>query len=175
MLQAIPSYDPHLDDENAITDIAWIKQLIVAVRTVRAEMNISPTKPLALLIHNADGSAISRVNANKPMLLAMAKLHDITLLKPNEKAPMSITKLIDGAELMLPMAGIVDKTTELTRLDKEINKLDTEIKRIESKLANENFISRAPDAVIAKEKEKLAAYQIDKEKLMDQYQVISKL
>ena len=88
---------------------------------------------------------------------------------------MSVTKLVDGAELLIPMAGLINKADELARLSKEIDRLDNEIKRIDGKLSNASFVDKAPEAVVAKEKEKRQNYQDDKMKLLDQYASIEKL
>jgi valyl-tRNA synthetase len=86
-----------------------------------------------------------------------------------------VTKIIDGAELLIPMAGLINKEDELARLAKEVAKIDGEISRIESKLANEGFVARAPEAVIAKEREKLDGYAEAKSKLIEQQAVIAAL
>lgn len=79
-----------------------------------------------------------------------------------------MTKIVDGAELLIPMAGLINKEDELARLAKEVAKIEGEIGRIESKLANEGFVARAPEAVIAKEREKLEGYAEAKAKLIEQ-------
>ena len=82
---------------------------------------------------------------------------------------------IDGAEVLIPMAGLIDKDAELARLAKEVAKVDVEIGKIESKLANEGFVARAPEAVIAKERERLVAFADAKTKLIEQQAVIAAL
>ena len=86
-----------------------------------------------------------------------------------------MTKIVDGAELLIPMAGLVDKDAELARLAKEVAKIDVEIERIETKLANEGFVARAPEAVIAKERERLESFAEAKTKLIEQQGVIAAL
>ncbi|MCX2956620.1 MAG: valyl-tRNA synthetase, partial [Candidatus Regiella insecticola] len=88
---------------------------------------------------------------------------------------ISLIKLVEGAEILIPMRGFLDKTSELDRLAKEMIKLDLEIERIEVKLANEDFIARAPQAVVSKERERLAACIQDKEKLLAQQTMIAEL
>jgi valyl-tRNA synthetase len=105
----------------------------------------------------------------------MARLESITVLPADEKGPVSVTKIIDGAELLIPMAGLIDKDAELARLAKEVAKVDVEIGKIESKLANEGFVARAPEAVIAKERERLVAFADAKTKLIEQQAVIAAL
>lgn len=175
MLQPFPAYDAALVDEAALADTEWLKQAIVAVRNIRAEMNIAPGKPLALLLRGASSDAVRRVNDNRSFLQTLARLESITVLPADDKGPVSVTKIIDGAELLIPMAGLIDKEAELARLAKEVAKVEAEIGRIEGKLANEGFVARAPEAVIAKEREKLEGYAEAKAKLIEQQAVISAL
>src|SRR5690606_36231050 len=116
MLQPFPQYDASQVDEAALADTEWLKQAIVAVRNIRAEMNIAPGKPLELLLRGCSEEAIRRVNDNRSFLLNLARLESITVLPADDKGPVSVTKIIDGAELLIPMAGLIDKETELARL-----------------------------------------------------------
>ncbi len=138
-------------------------------------MNIAPGKPLELLLRGCSNDAIRRVNDNRSFLLNLARLESITVLAADDKGPVSVAKIIDGAELLIPMAGLIDKDAELARLAKEVAKVEAEIGRIESKLSNEGFVARAPEAVIAKEREKLEGYAEAKTKLVEQQAVIAAL
>ncbi|WP_237387687.1 valine--tRNA ligase [Xenorhabdus sp. Sc-CR9] len=175
MLQSFPEFDPEKVDELALNDLEWIKEAIIAVRNIRAEMNIAPSKPLEVLLRDANDDAQRRVTENLNFIQAMGRLSAVTVLAAGEEAPVSVTKLINGAEVLIPMAGLVDKEAELARLDKEIEKLDKEISSIEGKLANEGFVSRAPEAVVAKERERLATNNAAKEKLLAQKETIAAL
>ncbi|MFC0323167.1 valine--tRNA ligase [Gallibacterium melopsittaci] len=175
MLQPFPQFDADLVDQNAINDINWIKELIVNVRNIRAEMNIAPSKPLDLLLRNLTETEQTCLANNRALIQTMAKLNSINLLAVDETAPLAVTKLIGNAELLIPMAGFIDKQAELARLNKEIEKLIGEVKRIEGKLSNENFVAKAPEAVIAKEREKMQDYQQGLEKLRQQYASIEEL
>jgi valyl-tRNA synthetase len=175
MLQPFPQYDASQVDEAALADTEWLKQAIVAVRNIRAEMNIAPGKPLELLLRGCSKEAERRVNDNRSFLLNLARLESITVLPADDKGPVSVTKIIDGAELLIPMAGLINKEDELARLAKEVAKIEGEIGRIESKLSNEGFVARAPEAVIAKEREKLEGYAEAKAKLIEQQAVIAAL
>ncbi|RLR18073.1 valine--tRNA ligase [Sodalis-like symbiont of Bactericera trigonica] len=175
MLQPFPSYDAALADADALTDLEWIKQAIVAVRTIRAEMNIARGKPLAVLLRQASPAVVRRVNENMSFMLTLARLDSITLLPADDKGPVSVTQIIDGAELLIPMAGLVDKEAELNRLAKEAARIDSEISRIAAKLGNDGFIGRAPKAVVAKEREKLESYQQSRAKLLEQQAIIAVL
>ncbi|GAB2948671.1 valine--tRNA ligase [Hafnia psychrotolerans] len=175
MLQPFPEFDAAKTDELALADLEWIKQAIIAIRNVRAEMNLSPAKPLELLLRGASTDAQRRVEQNRNFISSLARLESITLLPAGDKGPVSVTKLVEGAELLIPMAGLIDKDTELARLDKEIAKLDGEIASIEGKLSNEGFVARAPEAVVAKERDRLAACGEAKIKIAEQKATIAAL
>lgn len=168
MLQAFPEFDAALVDEQALNDLEWIKEVIVAVRNIRAEMNIAPGKPLEVILRGTDDNAKRRVSDNIGFLKAMGRLADIRPLAEGEEAPLSVNKLVNGAELLIPMAGFIDKDAELARLDKELEKVEKDITTLDSKLSNDGFVSRAPEAVVAKERERLATCLSAKEKLIAQ-------
>ncbi|MDR3430801.1 MAG: valine--tRNA ligase [Rouxiella aceris] len=175
MLQPFPAYSAEKADELALADVEWIKQAIIAIRNIRAEMNIAPGKPLELLLRGASVEAQRRVEQNLSFIQSMARLESITLLPAGDKGPMSVTKLVEGAELLIPMAGLIDKDAELERLAKEVAKLDVEMERIEGKLSNEGFVARAPEAVVAKERERLQAFAEAKIKIQEQQVTIAAL
>ncbi|CNF23907.1 valyl-tRNA synthetase [Yersinia pseudotuberculosis] len=175
MLQPFPEYDASQVDEQALSDLEWIKQTIIAVRNIRAEMNIAPGKPLEVMLRGANAQAQRRVLENQSFIQSLARLSSLTLLAEGDKGPVSVTKLVEGAEVLIPMAGLIDKATELDRLAKEVAKLDAEIERIEGKLGNEGFVARAPEAVVAKERERLAACAEAKQKLIEQQATIAAL
>lgn len=175
MLQPFPAYDAAQEDQQALDDLEWIKQAITAVRNIRAEMNIAPSKQLDVLLRNASADAQRRVQENQSFIEKLARLQSITLLPAGEKGPVSVTKLVDGAELLIPMAGFIDKDAEIARLAKEMAKLDGEIAAIEGKLANESFVARAPEAVVNKERDRLAACKEGKVKLQEQQATIAAL
>ncbi|HGJ5875840.1 MAG TPA: valine--tRNA ligase [Arsenophonus sp.] len=175
MLQPFPIFEPSKVDEEAHYDLEWIKEIIIAIRNIRAEMNISPGKPLDMLLKGANNATKRRVTENQNLIQAMARLNSITLLDEQQPIPPSITKLIDGAEVLIPMADLVDKDAELVRLDKELDKLTKEISAIESKLSNDSFVNRAPAAVVEKERERLAVHLATKQKLANQKATISSL
>ncbi|WP_145588216.1 valine--tRNA ligase [Yersinia rochesterensis] len=175
MLQPFPEYDASQVDEKALSDLEWIKQTIIAVRNIRAEMNIAPGKPLEVMLRGANAEAQRRVLENQSFIQSLARLSSLTLLADGDKGPVSVTKLVEGAEVLIPMAGLIDKATELERLAKEVAKLEAEIERIESKLSNEGFVARAPEAVVAKERERMAASAEAKQKLIEQQATIAAL
>ncbi len=174
MLAAYPEVNAAEQDEQAMADLEWVKRFIVSIRNLRAEMNIPPGQALSVLLRPA-GDDARRATDNDAFLKAMAKLESITLLAANEEAPLSSKQLIGDTELLLPMAGLIDKDAELSRLDKELGKVQGEIKRLAGKLNNAGFVAKAPAEVVAKEQEKLADYQATLAKLEQQREQIASL
>jgi valyl-tRNA synthetase len=156
MLCAYPKPDASLINEAVITDLEWVKQFIMGVRQIRSEMDIKPGKPLPVLCQNGNDLDQKRLEQNKALLMSLAKLESIDWLNEGEQADESATSLVGDMSLLIPLAGLIDKDAELARLYKNIQKLEQEAKRIESKLGNEGFVAKAPEAVVNKEKEKLA-------------------
>lgn len=175
MLQKFPQFDPLAIDETAESQINFIKEVIVAVRNIRAESNIAPSKGLDLIARNFSADEVSILNANEVLLKSMAKLDSVKVLENGENAPLSVAKLVANGEILIPMAGFINKEAELARLTKEMDKLKGEVARIEGKLSNEAFVAKAPEQVIAKEREKMQEYLSGLEKLQVQYQEIEAL
>ncbi|EKF9988103.1 valine--tRNA ligase [Vibrio cholerae] len=175
MLQALPQYDAANFNQEALDDIEWVKAFITSIRNLRAEYDINPGKPLEVMLKAAKEQDAARIEANKPVLVSLAKLESIRVLADGEATPACATALVGKSELMIPMAGLIDKDAELDRLAKEIAKTQGEIARIEGKLGNEGFVAKAPEAVITKEREKLAGYQEALVKLEQQKATIAAL
>lgn len=175
MLQALPQYDAVNFNQEALDDIEWVKAFITSIRNLRAEYDINPGKPLEVMLKAANEQDAARIEANKQVLVSLAKLESIRVLADGEATPACATALVGKSELMIPMAGLIDKDAELDRLAKEIAKTQGEIARIEGKLGNEGFVAKAPEAVITKEREKLAGYQEALVKLEQQKATIAAL
>lgn len=175
MIQSFPQVDESQIDAQAVADVEWLKQFIVAIRNIRGEMDIAPSKPLPVLLKNVNEQDQRRLAENEQFLSALAKLESIEVLADDEEGPASATAVIGDLSVLIPMAGLIDKEAELARLSKAIEKLEKDVARTQGKLGNENFVSKAPEAVINKEKEKLADAESALAKLIDQKLQISAL
>ncbi|KGY11087.1 valyl-tRNA synthase [Vibrio tubiashii] len=175
MLQALPQFDEANFNQAALDDIEWVKSFITSIRNLRAEYDINPGKPLEVMLKAASAEDAARLEANKQVLVSLAKLESVRVLEAGEDTPACATALVAKSELMIPMAGLIDKDAELARLDGEIKKTHGEIKRIEGKLGNEGFVAKAPEAVVAKEREKLEGYKETLVKLEEQKATIAAL
>ncbi|WP_211829294.1 valine--tRNA ligase [Kistimonas asteriae] len=175
MLQTFPTPDEALIDALADQDIEWLKGVIVGIRNIRGEMNIAPGKELDVLLRNCTEQDTQRLGDNLSFLKKLAKLSNIRMLGANEVAPMSATQLVGKMEVLVPMADLIDKEAELTRLTKEVDRLQKETARLAGKLGNEKFVSKAPADVVEKEKAKLAEVKSAKTKLEEQMETIRQL
>ncbi|WP_299205179.1 valine--tRNA ligase [uncultured Amphritea sp.] len=175
MLQPYPVANESRHDAAAEADINWLKGVITGVRNIRGEMGISPAKGLDILIKNGSADDKARLEANKAFLAKLASLASVTWLNPGDEEPMSAVQLVGDMQVLVPMAGLIDKDAELARLKKEMDKLEKEAGRLAGKLNNDKFVANAPEAVVAKEREKLAEYKASLAQLSEQYSKIEAL
>lgn len=175
MLQALPQFEAANFHQEALDDIEWVKTFITSIRNLRAEYDINPGKPLEVILKAANEQDAARLVANQQVLVSLAKLESVRVLAADETTPACATALVGQSELMIPMAGLIDKDAELARLDGEIKKTEGEVKRLEGKLNNEGFVAKAPEAVVAKEREKLDGYKQKLVKLAEQKTTIAAL
>ena len=175
MLQPWPVANEARIDAAAEGDIEWVKALMLGVRQIRGEMKISMAKRIDIIVANASAEDQRRLADFEPLLNKLAKLESVRVLAAGEEAPMSATTLVGEMEVLVPMAGLIDKDAELARLDKEIGRLEGEVKRVGGKLGNEGFVAKAPAEVLEKERAKLAEAEQALAKLVDQRQRIATL
>ncbi|WP_028240049.1 valine--tRNA ligase [Stutzerimonas azotifigens] len=168
MLQPWPVADESRLDPAAEDDIEWVKALMLGIRQIRGEMNISMARRIDVVLRHASDTDRRRLAENQPLLMKLAKLESVRLLGEDEEAPLAAVALVHEMEVLVPMAGLIDKDAELARLDKEIARLEGEVKRVGGKLANASFVDKAPAEVIAKERSKLAEAELGRDKLQEQ-------
>lgn len=157
MLASFPTTSEEQMDPAAEADLEWVKGVITGVRNIRGEMNIAPGKPIPVLLANGDAEDDRRFRENESFLKQLAKLESLTWLSANEDVPASSQALVGHLKVLVPMAGLIDVDAEKARINKDVDKTSKELARIEGKLTNEKFISKAPEEVVQKEKEKADA------------------
>jgi len=175
MLQPWPEFNPERIDAAAEGDIEWVKAFMLGIRQIRGEMNISMAKRIDVVLGNASAADQRRLADNEPLLKKLAKLESVRILASDEEAPLSAIALVGDMQVLVPMAGLIDKDAELARLDKEIARLDGELKRVGGKLSNAGFVDKAPAEVIDKERAKLAEAEQAKARLQEQRDRIAAL
>ncbi|MNQ39259.1 Valine--tRNA ligase [compost metagenome] len=175
MLQPWPEVDESKLDAAAEGDIEWVKQLMLGVRQIRGEMKISMAKRIDVVLANASAEDQRRLADFEPLLAKLAKFESVRVLAAGEEAPLAATALVGDMQVLVPMAGLIDKDAELARLDKELQRLEGEVKRVGGKLANEGFVAKAPAEVLDKERAKLAEAEQALAKLAEQRAKIAAL
>jgi valyl-tRNA synthetase len=162
----LPIFDTtEFSDPSAEAEIGWVVDLVTAIRSVRAEMNIPPSTLTSLVLSGASTETKERAPRWNDVIKRMARLSDISFA---DRAPEgSVQLLVRGEVASLPLKGVIDLSAEKVRLDKELAKADADIKRVDAKLANEKFVANAPEEVVVEEKEKREAATARKTKIFE--------
>jgi len=164
-----PESKIELLDEPSEKEMILIQKLIGAIRNIRAEMNVPPGKSAPLYIRT-DEKTLQMINRDEGYFTSLAKTESIFEYSPEMEKMAVATAVVQGIELFIPLADLIDVDKEKARLEKEINRLQGLKKSIGGKLANENFIKKAPESVVMTEREKLSKIQESLSKLSDNYQ-----
>ncbi|MCL6453149.1 MAG: valine--tRNA ligase [Alicyclobacillus sp.] len=145
--------------ESAVAEADTVMEVVRAVRNLRSEMNVAPSKPVRLDIHPRTDTAHTALAAGVAYLQRLCNAASIEFHREGDAPAQSVSAVFSGGELFVPLAGVVDVDAERDRLQREAGRLQSEVKRASAKLANESFVSRAPAAVVEAERAKLADYQ----------------
>ncbi|MEW8702014.1 MAG: class I tRNA ligase family protein, partial [Candidatus Thiodiazotropha sp.] len=175
MNQPFPTPRKSLIDEAAEEEMAWVMQFILGIRKIKGEMNIAPGKPVPVILANASEPDKALAKQHRHFLDFLARTESIDVLAEGEDEPESSTALVGDMKVLIPLSGLIDKEAEIKRLEKEIGRMQNDVERIEKKLANPNFVDKAPQAVVDKEREKLADSKGALETLQLQLEKIRKL
>jgi len=152
MAQPYPAADPALIDDKAVADMDWLMTLIQGVRNIRGEMDIKPGRPVPVLLQGWTQAERTLAEGSAVVLNALAKLESVTWLGKDDQPPEAAAAIAGKTTILIPMAGLIDKDAELARLHKELDRRCKEFERLEGKLANANFVNKAPAAVVDKER-----------------------
>ncbi|MEX2367362.1 MAG: class I tRNA ligase family protein, partial [Pseudohongiellaceae bacterium] len=175
MTRPYPEADSSKIDNAAVQEMEWVKQFIVAIRQIRSGMDIKPGKPLPVILQHFSNEDRARVESNLHYLQNLARIESIDWLNNDQQAPESATALVGEMQILIPMAGLIDKEAELARLSKEIDKLEKDVQRVDGKLNNKSFVDKAPEAVVQKERDKLKDMQGSLQQLKGQKDKIARL
>lgn len=139
-------------------EMSVLMDVIRSVRNIRAEVNVPLGKPIELLIKPTNEETATYIKRGQSVITRLTNPQKIEI-DVNVKIPeKAMSAIISGAEIYLPLAGLIDIKQELDRLEKELNKLDAEVERVEKKLSNQGFVAKAPEHVIKEEKTKQQDY-----------------
>jgi len=159
-----PTPDAALIDPAAEAEMDWVVRLITLVRAVRAEMNVPPGARIPLLLRDVDDAAKERLARHRELIVTLARLSSADVHEGPPPAG-AVQDAVEGATVLLPIAGIIDVAAERARLGKEIARLDGEVARVDKKLANESFVAKARPEVVETERERRSEAQAARARL----------
>jgi len=145
--------------------ITIIKKTITAIRTIRSEMNVPPGQKVKILIKTISDKQNDVLEIAEDYIGKLVRADDLKFGQNINKPKLSATAIIEKMEIFVPLEGLIDLAKEMERLEKEITTTEGLLKSVEGKLANKNFVDRAPDSVVAKERDKQDHYSQSLEKL----------
>jgi valyl-tRNA synthetase len=148
MLQPYPVADMSKVDAAALAEIEWVKAFIMGIRRIRSEMDIKPGQVLDVLLQNWSASDQAMYATSEAFARTLAKIGSVTWLEAGADAPESATALVGEMQILIPLAGLIDKDAEIARLNKEIEKLQKNLGGLEGRLNNPAFADKAPAAVL---------------------------
>lgn len=177
MVQPYPQGDKYqfIRGADAIAEIFWVKDLVLSIRNIRGEMNISPAKPIPVYFCcNAEVKEQElhrhRLEKHYYLLQALAKIEYMEWLEATDAKPAAATGLSGNLEILVPLANLIDKEAEISRLKKEVDKLKKELDKSQKQLSNDHFVKNAPAAVVEKEKNNFSTITLAIEKLESKLQ-----
>jgi len=160
MAAPYPTPEPALENSAAEAEMALVMESIVAIRNMRAEMNVPPSAQVSVLVFSQEPELLERLKAHQTSVRLQARLQDLQF-QPAEDPPAAAAKAVvispDGGslDLIMPLAGLIDFKEEARRLNREMDKLSRELASVQKKLANEDFLAKARPDVVEREKERL--------------------
>jgi valyl-tRNA synthetase len=175
MMQPYPTFNTANADEKINHDMIRVQEIIIAIRTLRSEINLSPAKKITVILHNGSADDKKIIESNAHYISTLVKIDKLTWKNATETLPECATALSQQLEMHVPLAGLIDKDAELMRLKKEIEKCEKSKIQMESRLSNAAFTDKAPAEVVTKLREEFSAAQQTLKKLQEQHQKIEAL
>jgi valyl-tRNA synthetase len=154
MLQPFPEAAEFADDPEADAAVAWLQGVIVGVRNIRGEANVKPKQLVDVLLQGGGARDRELADATEDLFRRLAGIDTVRWLAPGDTPPATAPALVGELKVMVPLAGLIDLDAERARLEKEVSRREQEVERLAVKLANRAFVDRAPEAVVAKERQK---------------------
>ncbi len=170
-----PTVHPEQMDEKAAEEMEFLMDFIRSVRTVRNEMNTPLSKPINIIAKVSDAAHYAILKENESYIARFSNPEEFVYGEDVEAPSDAVTSVITGAEIYLPLAGLINIEDEIARLEKEAEKLQQEVDRVEKKLSNEKFVAKAPVAVVEAERAKGADYQAQREAVLERIAILKKI
>ena len=165
-LEPYPRQRPACQRPSEAARMEFLQTTIVAVRTIKAELGISPGHKASLILHPVDAAQNALLEENRSCIVTLARLETLTIDATAPAPRASASAVVDGCQVIVPLKGMVDLHAELARLDKELAKVENDLVLTNKKLHNESFMSRAPADVVNRERERAEKLLDAKDKML---------
>jgi valyl-tRNA synthetase len=175
MLRPYPEVSADATDEEAVANIEWVQQFILGIRQIRGEMDISPGKPLPVILQGSSNSDQERAKSEALLLQRVGRVESVRTLQDGEEPPAAATALLGDMRLLVPMKGLIDVEAERARLTKQQDKVTIDLQRSSGKLGNEKFVNNAPPEVVTQERERIAEFERTIAQLTEQLEKLGEL
>ncbi len=157
MLQPYPAFDEAWIDEDATDDFDWMRAIITFLRTMRSERGLPPGEPLPVLLQGPERvttTAKLRLVEFESTIRHLGRVSTIAFLEAGASAPPSAFELVGDLKVMVPLEGVLDLDDERSRIAKAVHTAEQDLKRINGKLANAQFLEKAPEEIVKGERQK---------------------
>lgn len=161
-----PKYDAALENPQAVAEMNLLMDIIRAVRGIRAEVNAPMSKKVELIIKAGSQDTLDIISRNDNYIGRFCNTSSFEAGLAPQTPDKMMSAVVTGAELLLPLSGLIDIDQEIARLEKEVQTLNSEVERVEKKLSNQGFVAKAPAKVIEEERAKQADYSDRREKVL---------
>jgi valyl-tRNA synthetase len=161
-----PKYDSALENPQAVAEMNLLMDVIRAVRNIRAEVNVPMSKKVELIIKAGGQETLDIISRNDNYIGRFCNTSSFEAGLAPQTPDKVMSAVVTGAELLLPLSGLIDIEQEIARLEKEVQTLNSEVERVEKKLGNQGFVAKAPAKVIEEERAKQADYSDRREKVL---------
>jgi valyl-tRNA synthetase len=158
-VERFPAPDPHLVSANIERDFALMQEVVEAIRRMRNQANVPPSRQLDVNIAAEDAASSDILHRTADLMKRLARIESLEISADAAKPQLSATEVVREVEVHLLLEGLIDVDKERQKTEKEIGRLEGQLKGIRGKLANDKFVSNAPDDVVEREREKLRSFE----------------
>ncbi|MFI5290522.1 MAG: class I tRNA ligase family protein, partial [Polyangia bacterium] len=175
MITMYPVADQRLVDEQAEREMALLRDVVVAVRNLRAEYNVAPSKELEVVVQSASQESRATLEQHSALVRTLARTSTVTVTPPGEPPAGTLVSVVGDAQVCVLLAGTIDVSAERARIDKDVQKTTKERAQVTGRLANASFVERAPADIVEKERARLAELDEKLSKLQKSLERLSSL
>jgi len=172
-ISVYPGFNQNEIYEESYNEIEFIKQIIVAIRNLRAVVGVHPSSTVNVILIPDNETALQKIKANESFILSLAKVS--IDLSQKEKPKKAVTQVVEGLQILLPVEGLIDVEKEVERIKREISKVLKDVELSRKKLSNPDFIERAPEEVVEKERERFEELSLKKQKMEEVLEKLSEI